>query len=44
MKLIWFNTKRVGRDTEWEFGCAWLFFAILAAVITGIVFLVQWIA
>lgn len=33
MKLIWFNTKTVGSDREWEFGCLWPLFVLLAAVV-----------
>ena len=37
MKLIWFNEKRVGNDREWEFGCVWPFFVVLAAVVAALI-------
>lgn len=39
MKLIWFKRKSVGNDREWEFGCLWPFFVILA----GVIALVWWL-
>ena len=44
MKLMWFKTTEEDNgDTEWEFGCAWLFFLGLAAVVTAAVFFLRWV-
>jgi hypothetical protein len=40
MKLVWFNTKKVGNDQVTTFGCAWPFFLIIAAIIVLIWWLV----
>lgn len=40
LKLFWFNIKTNGTDREWEMGCLWPVFLILAAVVALIWWLV----